>query len=937
MYLSWRALLSAFDLTPPAGVHLIMSVPGRHREGEHTGWGQWALAHKLQQGVAESASHPKVAAIEFALSSCGRVEDFRQELWRTFRTGAESSAPVRIVWPTVSMASIAMHLRRRAAASSAASRAAAVGSAGDGAEEEEEEEGLGLTIDGRTSIMYGPSDQVCRELRGDLAEHLPAFAHRRGALHHIKMAAGLAPDEAAASGGAGIGSPLCSWVYLGSHNLSGAAWGKLEEVQRKDVAAAAQDAAVIPADGAEPRREYVILSYELGVLIIPATPRRFPLPWVSPARSYGAIGSEGVLPFSTARYLSLLHGRGSQSSHLPTMANAGTARITIAQVARDEVVDAEGRVRKLWKNARSGAPAGSELPALLTVPHGDVRRLVRLRISGGGAQSFARMPRPSAARARMRHLRAIELVTHRKCQGGSNLGRVLCDGSEHVALQVSDLTVGQGDFRQRGDPLLRVYRLASGPKTYVMSRDGAGAEVVRAFDSELGSPCVLIAFLNLESYGTVGSAKMLRALASVRSQVDELFWGVVAYDVSDLPAEPLAPCEPFVVRHSILVAHECGLHCEADLPALVAIGTRSGRRLLRISGESALAAAVAVEGGLGARLTELHERARRAEWSQAPMRLFPSRMADIAARQHGLALQASSWVRDRGIRLLMVEPEGVLKTPLAAKLLADATEAACQRRKGQLCMSKNDSFLSESVAFFRALLLAPSDGSALPALAHGSAGAEAGAMVDASVEEWVDTYDAFNCEGIGPSPGRLRPDGPRLVLLSNVGELETQPRPGQAEPSFGPGQAARLLGTIIARLASELGVHPAELSVRSYIAPQGRETHADADLHDEWDKPGGGMLRQAMRDAGVAPADALMVGFDYTDAQAAFAARVGHIDSKALFGGEDLDENFLSPGQARGNSAAPRAFAEACEERNRRAARKVEEDERVSASSKRQR
>lgn len=27
--------------------------------------------------------------------------------------------------------------------------------------------------------------------------------------------------------------PLCSWIYLGSHNLSGAAWGKVELVNGK--------------------------------------------------------------------------------------------------------------------------------------------------------------------------------------------------------------------------------------------------------------------------------------------------------------------------------------------------------------------------------------------------------------------------------------------------------------------------------------------------------------------------------------------------------------------------------------------------------------------------------------------------------------------------------------------------------------------------------
>ena len=84
--------------------------------------------------------------------------------------------------------------------------------------------------------------------------------------------------------------PRVAWLYFGSHNLSGAAWGKTEEKATED----------------DPD-EYVILHYELGILHIPpGGPTPTPLPWVSPARDYAF----GDMPFSTHRYLGLLYGRG---------------------------------------------------------------------------------------------------------------------------------------------------------------------------------------------------------------------------------------------------------------------------------------------------------------------------------------------------------------------------------------------------------------------------------------------------------------------------------------------------------------------------------------------------------------------------------------------------------------------------------------------------
>ena len=92
--------------------------------------------------------------------------------------------------------------------------------------------------------------------------------------------------SAAAAGAPNVG-PRCAWLYAGSHNLSGAAWGKFEAATAE--AATATDAMsdddgeeeeMSDADGEE---EFVLMSYEIGVLLVPPRPRRFALPWRSPA------------------------------------------------------------------------------------------------------------------------------------------------------------------------------------------------------------------------------------------------------------------------------------------------------------------------------------------------------------------------------------------------------------------------------------------------------------------------------------------------------------------------------------------------------------------------------------------------------------------------------------------------------------------------------
>jgi len=91
-----------------------------------------------------------------------------------------------------------------------------------------------------------------------MAHSLPSSAGRERTLHHVKLAAGIVPDHdggdgGAATGSGGGGAPLCAWLLAGSHNLSGAAWGKVEEVA---------------AEGDEAEAELVVMSYEISVLLV---------------------------------------------------------------------------------------------------------------------------------------------------------------------------------------------------------------------------------------------------------------------------------------------------------------------------------------------------------------------------------------------------------------------------------------------------------------------------------------------------------------------------------------------------------------------------------------------------------------------------------------------------------------------------------------------
>ena len=95
-----------------------------------------------------------------------------------------------------------------------------------------------LTIGGGKNTMTGPSDAKCAQLKHCLAHNIVQSAERAQTLHHVKMAAGIVSEAPGGSrlalvpaeGEGSARAPLCAWVYAGSHNLSGAAWGKHEKV-----------------------------------------------------------------------------------------------------------------------------------------------------------------------------------------------------------------------------------------------------------------------------------------------------------------------------------------------------------------------------------------------------------------------------------------------------------------------------------------------------------------------------------------------------------------------------------------------------------------------------------------------------------------------------------------------------------------------------------
>ena len=304
---AWQATLDKYELTPPAGTHLILSVPGRFSTSEPVSeaelgyappagsticeadlYGLNALRRHLEPLEARRASE-RPSRVEFGCSSMGQLEDIIRPLFGCHPAG------------TTDYSKIAQKIAQRpgafltgfapgAAVPKAVPKAVLVWpSLTETLPAFARGSGL-LTIGGGKNTMTGPSDIKCSELKNCTAHNVVSSAHRAQTLHHVKLAAGIILDDegasAAAAGAPSVG-PRCAWLYAGSHNLSGAAWGKFEAATAE--AATATDA-MSDDDGEEEEmsdgdgeEEFVLMSYEIGVLLVPPRPRRFALPWRSPA------------------------------------------------------------------------------------------------------------------------------------------------------------------------------------------------------------------------------------------------------------------------------------------------------------------------------------------------------------------------------------------------------------------------------------------------------------------------------------------------------------------------------------------------------------------------------------------------------------------------------------------------------------------------------
>ena len=301
----------AFDFAG-AGAKLIASVPGRHGGAdprdrrEASIWGHPAL----RRALAKMAFSPtfRDAPIVGQFSSIGSfsekwlVSEFGESLragsLRTERDaatddparsareneGAERTGPAgpagpaeRVSSPSSSSSSLGAGPIQLVWPTVAEVRASLLGYAAGG------------SIPGNTRNLAKP--HVAARLHAWRAPATKEDPYGRArAAPHIKTFARYAASEPHPRGG----PPALAWVFLGSHNLSGAAWGKFEKNET----------------------QLNVLSYELGVLLAPALvgPRRAKKRTETPFCAVAAsLAARGILPgresSPSARFLCLAGAR----------------------------------------------------------------------------------------------------------------------------------------------------------------------------------------------------------------------------------------------------------------------------------------------------------------------------------------------------------------------------------------------------------------------------------------------------------------------------------------------------------------------------------------------------------------------------------------------------------------------------------------------------
>ena len=502
-----------------------------------------------------------------------------------------------------------------------------------------------LTVGGGKNTMTGPSDLKCRQLKHCMAHNITSAPERSATLHHVKVAAGIIAGAASATGE----PPLCAWLYAGSHNLSGAAWGKLEARNDED------------DEEEEEEEEFVCMSYELGVLLVPPTPRRFKLPWVSVAEEYDPTE---MRPFSTNRYLAILRGFDVGSK---TWGGGGDIRG--ARIDSTEAAEKEWRRSLLEGGGARDFSAGPSLPPLLSFQLSQRRKFVKLVVAAeDSVLVYDSMPTPqSEMRQRRRHLRRNDEEPRKDELRNLHSARMpLPIGTVLRAVRLTDFSYGKGEEKEADDPIVAVYETI-GDLGHGSTRTLSSASrhsFVTDFDRSLkvidrnGPPGVLLALMRDGG----DNSSLLHTLALAAAEVETACWGALLLCPDEL-AGRVGPVEdgrmpPATPSHADLIALEFGVQPATDLPALILVTFDLSRALSLWKGERELRELASADAEpLKRELVKLAE---------TPHYELKGQETSMWKRQQEMrmsrAAQAAKWVRDtKGVRLLLVEPEGVMK------------------------------------------------------------------------------------------------------------------------------------------------------------------------------------------------------------------------------------------------------------------------------------
>jgi hypothetical protein len=762
------------------------------------------------QAVRSPVATPTVSPTPHRLTSHGGS----QSVHSTHSAGSD----LRLVWPTFdTVARCVLSVGTSEARSST-----------PGQLQERAESAAGMTAADDWKENSYPRQIFC--------DHLPPWPHRQFTLHHSKVIALTIDDD-----GTGAAVPpeeehhaLCRWVYVGSHNFSTVAWGVNE--------------------GASCFR---VCSWELGVMIIPARPKRFPLPFTANAKRYQLESGSAPpdRPWGTGAVLERLRGQGDAEL-------AARANVARCIVCFEAIVSAGG----------SGGSSARGGPTILRQTFGE--------LSSATSRSAA---------------------AHASSAG-----------------------------------------------------DGQAAAAAGGTDGTLPRICL---FLDLRAAANSSCGKhdesvrtLWTAMTQLGGLIDSLFNGVWIGGVDG------------TMGHSELVARDMGFSGQtAELPCLRVFANR--HTLLEMDGPEAISRACSGRSPATALERELREAVERSALVALVGQEEEQERQRKQFKRQTMHLRNAHFIRKR-YRVVIFDCEGVLKKP-AAKIIqrGHKYDSWCSVTRTCIdCVPFMSQLLLPRNAVDR-LGLCPAGTSASPSAA-GAAGttapSAAAAAAAASNATAATPEEEDDTEKEAPAPVNRRADAPKLCIVSNVGVAQTEiGEDGRASTLRHDGSAQMIISAAMIRLAAELHMLPeydtakaafsaaqnteplptsgedlastaeTRLGVASRFVSFVRDVRADAaervrsqhwktvqqEGEDSFEpcnaKPRGGGILLALKRAGIAPRDALMITSQLPeDREAAVAAGVDWMDARYLFSGKVPADDNIQANRRKGAGSGVQSFGD---------------------------